>query len=109
MSIFTVDHRGHKQQLALAIEQFKKDDDLRKAMSEVEVFCAAIGLKPHIAKHFQMLLMAGSLAKALTLVSICKDFELRRWIRWPLLLVIFPFRLIYNLLMLGLGGRDEHR
>lgn len=105
MSIWFIDNRENKQACLDAVSSYKQHGDFDKAMMELDVALDGIRVnKAMVMNHVKKLVMANNVDRALKLLNVFNDYEPRLWWRIPILLVLWPFLLVWRIIKLGLPG-----
>jgi hypothetical protein len=106
MSIFFIDQRATKCDMVEALVSFQQDHDIEKVLTEAAAFVDAINFsasyRPTAYGHLQGLIMANNPDRAIKLVQAVNDYELRRWIKIPLLVLLWPFIFLVRIIKMGL-------
>lgn len=108
MGIWFKDQRETKQECITAIEEYKNHGNMDKCLAEMDVSLNKIKIKKSVfLRQIQNLLMANNPHRAIKLVNVVEDFEPRNWWLIPMVIIMWPFNVIWKIIKLGLPSSRE--
>jgi hypothetical protein len=103
VSLFFIDNTQDKRDMFNALDEYERHGDLPRLLSEFDVALDNVRVnREDFKRTVSKLAAAGNAQRAKKLVQVLNDHDPQPWIRIPLLVVIWPFVLVYRILKLGI-------